>query len=441
MQFFQTLSGRLALFLGAALLSTLVLILTLHGLKQAPKSIIAPIMNPQHITAPLLVVPYVDHFVSVETVASKEGESKVVSKDVYTDHTAIVLPTELSIHATLNPDNTALVILKGKVDYQPLLEKNPDNERNVRWDKAQLLVGIKDLTALREPVKVFWNDDHMELQADTQSLPNLGKGFYVDLPESKEQSRYQTFEIQLPLQTGSHLTFTPTGRKTQLEIIAPSTLGLQAFGAIKPTTKISSTGTNSTWSWSIPDLIRGYPTFWIQDQVKPFDLHQAALGVELKAKINLLETTWNRLIQWGFVLLALILLVGLSLELLSGRPIHWLHYTVLGVSVSLMYLLLMSLESVMPFFQALQWCLGLIASFTSLILGMILGWRAFILAGIFYTGIVGSFYLLATLPAHGVMGMVICAGLIGLLVIMGSLRFLNPFIEDTGEPTDTEDFL
>lgn len=96
------------------------------------------------------------------------------------------------------------------------------------------------------------------------------------------------------------------------------------------------------------------------------------------------------------MLLALILLVGLSLELLSGRAIHWLHYTVLGVSVSLMYLLLMSLESVMPFFKHCNGVLGLIASFTSLILGMILGWRAFILAGIFYTGIVGSFYLLAT---------------------------------------------
>lgn len=437
MHLLNTLSARLGLVAWAALLSVLVLMSTLHYLKQAPKTPDAPPLDPQHITAPLVVVPYVEHFVSVETVTTKEGESKVVSKDIYTDHTAVLLPSELTIRTTFNIDHTALVVLKGKIDYQPLLENNPDNERNVRWDKAQLLVGIKHLLALTDQVKVFWNDDHMNLQADTQALPNLGKGFHMRLPESKEQKRYQTFEIQLPLSLGSNLTFTPTGQQTQLEMTVPSTTNLQALGALKPIIKVASTGTSALWTWQVPNLIRGYPNFWVQDQVKSFDLHQAPIGVELKAKTNVLEQQWGRLMQWSFALLGLVLLVALVLELLSGRYLHWVHYTVLGLSVSLMYLLLRSLDALIPFNQALQWSLVLLAAFASISLGLVLGMRALLIAGCLYAGVIGSMYYLTLQPAYGILGLVICAALLGLLLIIGSVRFLNPHIElDTDESSD-----
>lgn len=423
---FNTLSARIGLVAWAAVISTLCLMATLHYLQQAPKSTVTNLENlkPQHITAPLLVIPYVDHFVSVETVTDKEGTSKVVSKDVYTDHTAVLLPTELNIRTTINTDQSALVILTGKFDYQTLTNPNLDNERNIRWDKVQLLVGLKDLSALQNQVKVFWNNEHLDLQADTQALPALGAGFHVRLPETKEQARFQPFEIQLPLQLGSSLTFTPVGQKTELTLSIPQQLNIQATGVRKPQGKALN-NTMQIWTWQIPALVRGYPAYWVLDQIKPFNLHQAPFGIEQKTT-NPLEIVWGRLIQWSFVLLGLVLLVALVLELLSGRTLHWLHYVIVGVSVSLMYLLLMALEALLPFASALQLSLAALIGFNSIILGLVLGGRALVIAGILYSGVLISFYYLTTLPAYGILGIVMSTGLLGLLLVLGSIRHLNP---------------
>ncbi|WP_026220987.1 inner membrane CreD family protein [Thiofilum flexile] len=424
--FLSSLSARIGLVVWAGFISALLLAATVYYLQQAPKSTPThqELLKPQHITAPLLVIPYVEHFVSVETVTDKDGTAKVMSKDVYTDHTTVLLPLELYIRTTLNTDKTALVIITGKFDYQPLTPANPDNERNIRWDKAQLLVGIKDLTALQDPIKVFWNNDHLDPQADTQALPGLGAGFHILLPETKEQARIQNFEIQLPLQLGNTLSFTPVGQKNELTMSIPNTLNIQNLGARKPLTKVANAN-NYLWTWQIPALIRGYPNAWIQDQTKPFDLHQAPFGIEQK-QTNPLEMAWGRLMQWCFPLLGLVLGVALVLELLSGRTLHWVHYTLLGTSISLMYLLIMALEALFPFTRALQLSMFVLVGFNSVILSLLLGRRALVIASGLYAGVVISFYYLITAPVYGILGLVMSAGVLGLLLILGSIRYLHP---------------
>ncbi len=82
----------------------------------------------QTLVGPVLVVPYVEHFTNVDTVTDANGESRVVSKDIYNDRTAILLPENLEIRANLKEEHrqrgiydalvyTASLSLTGKFNH------------------------------------------------------------------------------------------------------------------------------------------------------------------------------------------------------------------------------------------------------------------------------------------------------------------------------------
>ncbi|HHC73763.1 MAG TPA: hypothetical protein ENK78_01625, partial [Thiothrix sp.] len=55
----------------------------------------------QQLQAPILVIPYVEHSVSVDTVIGEDGTNQVISRDEFKDHTAIFLPSLLNANIHL----------------------------------------------------------------------------------------------------------------------------------------------------------------------------------------------------------------------------------------------------------------------------------------------------------------------------------------------------
>ncbi|MCK5811186.1 MAG: inner membrane CreD family protein, partial [Cocleimonas sp.] len=56
----------------------------------------------QTIVGPVLVVPYVEHIFSANTVTDEKGESKTISRDIFNHKTMVLLPEELKVEADLN---------------------------------------------------------------------------------------------------------------------------------------------------------------------------------------------------------------------------------------------------------------------------------------------------------------------------------------------------
>ena len=82
-----------------------------------------------------------NHFTSVDTVTDENGETRVVSKDIYNDHTAILLPKELEIRSDLKEEHrqrgiydalvyTTKLSFTGQFDHTPLL-RSDEGERRI----------------------------------------------------------------------------------------------------------------------------------------------------------------------------------------------------------------------------------------------------------------------------------------------------------------------
>ena len=55
----------------------------------------------QIIAGPVLVIPYTEHIISVDTVTDDKGETRTVSRDIFNERTMILLPKDLHIESEI----------------------------------------------------------------------------------------------------------------------------------------------------------------------------------------------------------------------------------------------------------------------------------------------------------------------------------------------------
>ncbi|MFN3786688.1 MAG: inner membrane CreD family protein, partial [Thiothrix sp.] len=187
----------------------------------------------QTVVGPVLVIPYVEHFTNVDTVTEPNGESRVVSKDIFNDRTAILLPEQLEIRADLQTEQqrdgiyTALVYnaklsINGRFDHSPILQAT-ENDRRIAWDKAYIAIGLDDTRALDTASSLFWNEGRIDLQPGTRLNKLLPNGFHVPLMMNADSNTSNAFKLTLSLRGSDGLLFAPVGENTAIRISSPWT--------------------------------------------------------------------------------------------------------------------------------------------------------------------------------------------------------------------------
>ena len=145
----------------------------------------------QTVIGPVLAVPYVEHIISVETVTGKDGNTSTISKDIFNDHTMIMLPEELNLDAEMEEEYrkrgiynslvyTAELSLKGHFNLKPLTEACNRN-CSIKWDKAWLSVGLSDTRAINETSRFTWDDNTIGIEPGTRLESFLRTGFMFHL--------------------------------------------------------------------------------------------------------------------------------------------------------------------------------------------------------------------------------------------------------------------
>ena len=145
----------------------------------------------QTLTGPIMVIPYVEHFTSVDTVSDSNGESKVITKDIYNNYTAILLPENLEIRADIKEEHrqrglydvliyTATLKINGSFDHEFLLEAE-EGERRILWEKTKLVYGLSDTRAIGADASFSWDGETIPLQPGTYFPELLGSGFHIPL--------------------------------------------------------------------------------------------------------------------------------------------------------------------------------------------------------------------------------------------------------------------
>jgi inner membrane protein len=302
----------------------------------------------QIVSGPLLVVPYE----APRVRATADGGQKSFMET----HYAIFTPDALRI------DAKSAVQKRHKSIYETLVYGAdisvagrfaiPDFAAHgiapaqVKWQSASLVLGISGVRAVNTIALNAAGAD----RALEAGVPHrlFGDGVNAAVPLDAAGSGPQPFEFafKLALNGRDALGFQPLGRQSEIALSSdwphPSFIGTP----LPARHDISGEGFAATWS--ISHIATGSPLSWLTDEFRPDPDRLATVGADLVEPGNVHQQT-DRIVKYGILVIGLTFGTMFVVGALKRDRVHLVQYLLIGASITLFYLLLLSLAEQMDF--------------------------------------------------------------------------------------------
>jgi inner membrane protein len=392
----------------------------------------------QTVSGPVLIIPYQiwkeRTEITRDKVNGKEIPREVVTREYHTLH-KVVLPSDISFDAALNTEiryrgiyrqalYTAPVTVAGAFVLPPEKDFHANVSR-VYWDKARLSLGITDLETIAEATPVQWNGTELPgYKPGAEAGGLLGLGFHAPLAMNRQDAgQKRAFSLRLKIRGSGGIYFTPVGENTTITVnSAWPTPSFQ--GNLLPVERsISKEG--FTAKWIISNLNRTYPQTadLDSDEYKSGDRNPSAItafsaGVDLHEPVTLYRMV-RRSVDYGILFIAVTFVALFAFEMVSRRRMHLVQYAMVGLSMTLFYLVLLSLAEHVSFGLAFVAASAVTVAMNSLYVGSALQSRG---RGLLMGGLLSGLYgVLFSLLRMEDFSLLMGTGLV--LAMMGALMF------------------
>ena len=334
--------------------------------REASQSVEQSLAGPQALVGPLLVRACKESW----TVPGSDGRKEAVeSRDFW----LTAAPAKLQIGGAVSPEvrkrglfkiNTYVSQLNAEARWDNLAELLPKaehaNGRMACGDPA-VFVALSDSRGIRTA----------ELKRDGRELtvlpgtthPAFRDGLHAVLPDVRAEEPLAV-SLKLSLVGSQRLGLVPAAGDTQVTLQSswphPSftgqflpvehSVGVSGFSARWQVSSLASTAVADVQAGhALPNLSDGgAPVPYADGAVRQAKRGLDILAVELIDPVNPYVMS-DRAIKYGLMFIALTFVtVGLT-ELLTGRRVHPVQYLLVGLALSLFFLLLLSLSEHLPF--------------------------------------------------------------------------------------------
>ena len=316
--------------------------------------------TPQTVMAAMVIVPYIDSIETQETITDEHEQQRTVNKVKQIPRQAFFLPKTLDINVNLADEIRQRGIFKSLVynaditvdaEFEPFdVNALSDNIETIQWDKAWLAVGLTDTRAINRVNTVKWDNTEKSLSPGTQTS-QLASGFHTLLnlpPADSVIGGNKSLQLDMNVKGSGAFQFTPFGETTHVEMTStwphPSFTG----SALPDERNISEDGFSA--SWTIPHLARNYQQRW-SNALENADLAQFTAGVSMFEPVSLYSQI-TRAVKYGLLFIGLTFLTLFIFEMAIDRRLHIVQYALIGVALSLFYLVLLSLSEHVAFIKA-----------------------------------------------------------------------------------------
>lgn len=313
--------------------------------------------NSQVINGPILTIPLIyEYEKEVEKeriVKGTNGDRIELYKEMVTYEVVRklhLLPDDLNLNGTINPKKLKrgiyeIVVYQSKSSIEGAFTIDPEIDqkklKTIQWDQALLTLGISDLRGISEEVILKWNGHELKAKPGSKIPGIISSGITFELPAIKESGDQKIdFQCHLNLQGSENMSFTPVGGVTRVnmksEWPAPSFNG----SFLPDSRNVTDAGFHS--NWKVLQLNRNFPQGWIGDQFKD-EISNAQFGVNLILPMDDYKKSM-RSAKYAVMTIALSFLIFFLVEILNNRRIHPFQYTLVGLSLCLFYVLLISIS-------------------------------------------------------------------------------------------------
>ena len=303
----------------------------------------------QTIGGPVLVVPYDVSRVQVNS----NGEAKTIVETRY----AVFTPEELNIAAATAVEKRhksiyeilvygADVAITGRF-RAPDFSQLGITPTQIAWDQASLVLGLSGVRAVNKAVLTAAGSER-QIEAGVLPYHPFDEGIRAALPLQISGAGPQPFDfdLQLSLNGRESIAFQPLGRQSRITVKSnwphPNFIGTPL-----PTERtITADGFDATWL--ISHIATGAPLAWLTHEYKPQPERATSVGVALTEPGDVHQQT-DRIVKYGILVIGLTFGTIFVVGLLKQDRVHLVQYLLIGASITLFYLLLLSLAEQMDF--------------------------------------------------------------------------------------------
>jgi inner membrane protein len=262
----------------------------------------------------------------------------------------------------------------------------------VHLDRARLVVPVSDSRGLREIHLTGAGIGQGSFEPDADFAI---KALSIALrPDAQIEKGAHQFDLTLQVAGTHSLSFLPTARSTSVTLSGNWTDPGFTRGFLPLDRSVSNGRFNARWQ--ILDLNRAFGSNWFGSAVVAPAMQESAFGVELVQPVDLYLQA-ERSVKYAGLFIALSLLTLFVWEHLARRPLHPIQYGLMGLALSVFYLLLLALAEHVGF-QVAYVCaaLALCALLGVYLSGAFKSARSGSGAGAVFAGVYGLLYLLVT---------------------------------------------
>jgi inner membrane protein len=398
---------KLAIIASLILLLTIPLFLVVSKIyerdnyrQQAQEDIARAWTGEQRILGPILVVPYTRTF---EIQEFNKDLDRYVSRKQEVTEQLFILPDSLDGNVELNteiryrgiyevPVYTSAIHLDGVILNSRILELR-QREDIVAVHQPYLSIVVDDMRGITASPELTWNGARLDLVPGSELLFQ-SSGIHAPLGDlDSDRAAHNSFSMTLTLRGMSSFHFAPVGASTSVSVASgwphPSFDGLYSPNH----REISDNGFAADWQISAfatnisrkaDDCANGNCA----------EFMNSYLGVVLIDPVDVYLQA-QRATKYGILFIGLTFTAFFLFEVLRRLSIHPIQYALVGLALTVFYLLLISLAEHIPFVWA-YWiatgaCSGLLGFYITYVLKSIQRGGAFATA---IAGLYGVLYVI-----------------------------------------------
>jgi inner membrane protein len=309
----------------------------------------------QTITGPLLVVPFIEKHETEEQVKNDVGKIETKLKKRYIRKHAVILPDKLALNTTLSEQYRKRGIYNslvyssnlelGASFYKVDLSLLSNHIYRIAWEEAELVIGLSDTKAIDKIHEISLNGKTLDVAAGVGKSNLVSSGFSARVPKSLVNGQNLELSIALDM-NGSHgFRFTPVGETTVATIKSTWPHPKFAGQLVPDRHQIDESGFEA--HWEIPHLARNYPQMWV-DEHQQVNINELVTGVDLFEPVFIYSKI-TRAVKYGLLFVGLTFITFFLFEISIKSALHYVQYGLVGIALSLFYLLLLSLSEHISF--------------------------------------------------------------------------------------------
>ena len=239
------------------------------------------------------------------------------------------------------PIYTADVTIKGQIYWPEIYRDSVSDEETVVWSAPIFSLALSQQTGIKTLSELKWADQTFDFKPGSDLRIEQGRGVHTPLPLRSQSIGDIPFELTISVRGTRALSVLPIAEKADVTIVS-NWPHVRFSGAQLPDERqINSQGFSARWQSHA--LANNLPNQWQQCSLnRDCDgLLASQFGAQLIDPVDIYVGV-DRAVKYGFLFLVVTFAAFVLYEVLYQLKIHPMQYVLVGLALTVFFLLLLS---------------------------------------------------------------------------------------------------